>query len=320
MVGAPAADCVPRLGIGPEFNAHFASDLAGHCAQSGVVDGEGSQNSERKKRPQLIEVYVRGHLRYGNGGMFHKVVGAEQSLLLAGKGAEQKRAFQRAMLLLEVVGELDEQRHIGGVIERSRCTSLSPPDRRAITVAVQMRSDDDVFVLKRRSPFQAAWRVHWANYTSVDVMIAGGRGDGRGCRTKTGPAGGHRRREWRQNPGQCLRGDSTGRRRSGASLRRGLPGGSICCGRSVNRDGAGIGRGPTRRLDGEIGVVNVNNAARVAGASVFYSFGARSGGPGVECRSRPRSCHRLLSWLPGRKYPRKVRGASQCLAAGPREH
>ena len=53
------------------------------------------------------------------------------------------------MLPLEVFGELDEERNVSGVIESS-VVQLVALDRSAVTIAVQMRGDDDVFVLKRR--------------------------------------------------------------------------------------------------------------------------------------------------------------------------
>ena len=72
--------------------------------------------------------------------MGHEPSGAEQPLLLAGPRDEQHRTTEaRAVALL---GHADQQRHVRGIVERAVVQPVAV-HRRAVSVAVEMRGQDD---------------------------------------------------------------------------------------------------------------------------------------------------------------------------------
>ena len=77
--------------------------------------------------------------------MLDEVFGAEQSFFLSSEGAEQYGTLEQMVLSMKIVGELNEQSNIGGIV-KSAVVYLVTKDRRAVTIAVEMRRNDDVLL------------------------------------------------------------------------------------------------------------------------------------------------------------------------------
>src|ERR1700753_1654033 len=77
--------------------------------------------------------------------MFYEPTRAQQSLLLAGERYEQDAAFRCAYpARLVIVRHLDQEGNICGVVERS-VVKVVAIERRAESIAIQVRADHDVF-------------------------------------------------------------------------------------------------------------------------------------------------------------------------------
>ncbi len=142
LVGPP--EQVPLgLGVALHLEAKTVRNDSRVAAEGRVVERMHRQQFERKDRAQLVEVDVGGNPGLGDGRVLDEPARAEQPFLLARHGEEQDRTAER--LSMPPLGEPDQQCNIGGVVKRAVVDAVAV-HRLAVTVAVEMRGEDDHLV------------------------------------------------------------------------------------------------------------------------------------------------------------------------------